>query len=314
MSVPNISVIIPTLNSARFVGEAIGSVLKQTVPVSEILLVDGGSRDGTIEVARQTGGPLQVLSNESGGRPGARNTGLRRVTGDFIALLDSDDLWVSDKLAVQLDFFHKHPEIEMVFGDMALFKQADDPDDPEILDATVHDYLRHNPANLERLLECLFAVNFIPTSSVIFRKSCLQTVGFMNEKFSHCEDYEYWLRFAANVRVGFLDRVLVRRRMHETNAMSDAYAQNCEATLLLLNEWSQRGDLSQGARRMLSRRTVLVQYNLSSHLLKCGRFEEARHRLRRLAKGNEKIQIHLRLKILAKTLLAGWKCRSNGEL
>lgn len=312
MSVPRISVVIPTLNSARFISDAIGSVLKQTVPAAEILLVDGGSSDNTAEVARRLGGPLQVLSQKSGGRPGARNAGLRRAIGDYIALLDSDDVWVPDKMAAQLAFFQKHPEIEMVFGDMALFQKADDPDEPEILDAEIHEYLRRNPATLERLLECLFTVNFVPTSSVMFRKSCMQTVGYMNECFSHCEDYEYWLRFAANARVGFLDRVLVRRRIHETNAMSDAYVQNCEATLLLLEQWRGRSGLSQDARRKLSWRTVLVQYNLSSHHLKSGRFEEARQQFRRLAAGDEKIQISLRLKILAKTLLAGWRCKSNG--
>jgi glycosyltransferase involved in cell wall biosynthesis len=134
MNAPKISVIIPTLNSVRFIGEAIDSALNQSVPVSEILVVDGGSRDGTVEAARKIGGPVQVLSQEGRGRPGARNTGLRRATGDFIALLDSDDLWVPGKLAAQLDFFKKYSEIEMVFGDMALFARADDANVPEILD------------------------------------------------------------------------------------------------------------------------------------------------------------------------------------
>ena len=306
MNTPKISVIIPTLNSARFLGGAIDSVLKQSVPVSEILVVDGGSNDGTVEVAQKIGGPVQILTQEGRGRPGARNTGLRRASGDFIAFLDSDDLWVPDKLAAQLDFFQKHPEIEMIFSDMALFKRPDDPDEPEILDADVHDYLRRDPVNPGRLLECLFTVNFIPTSSVVFRKSCLQTVGFMNEEFLHCEDYEYWLRFAAHSRAGFLDRVLVRRRMHDANAMSDAFVQNCEASLLILNRWRKWSGLTGSAGQILAQRTVMIRYNLSSHLLKCGRSGEASGQLRQIVKdGNGQIPFVLRLKILAKTLFAG---------
>jgi glycosyltransferase involved in cell wall biosynthesis len=304
MNAPKISVIIPTLNSVQFIGEAIDSVLKQSVPVSEILLVDGGSRDGTVEMARKIGRPVQVLSQEGRGRPGARNTGLRRAAGDFIALLDSDDLWVPGKLAAQLDFFQKHPEVEMVFGDMALFKQIDDPDEPEILDAKVHDYLRRSPVNAGQLLECLFAVNFIPTSSVVFRKSCLQTVGFMNEQFLHCEDYEYWLRFAANSQTGYLEQVLVRRRMHDANAMNDAYIQNCEATIAILNQWRKWNGLTRNASQTLLRRLVLVQYNLSSHLLKCGRSDEGYDHLRQIKDRHGKIPIWLRLKIMSKTLLA----------
>lgn len=307
MSVPKISVIIPTLNSARFISEAIDSVLKQSVPASEILLVDGGSHDGTVEIARQMSDMVRVLSQEGRGRPGARNTGLRQATGKLIAFLDSDDLWVPDKLATQLDFFQRHPEMEMTFGDMALFKHADDPNTPEILDAKVHEYLRGNPTHLTQLLECLFTVNFIPTSSVAFRKICLQSVGYMNETFLHCEDYEYWLRFAASARVGYLDRVLVRRRMHDSNAMNNACIQNCEAVLLLLDEWRKRGGLSRNARLKLSQRAVLVQYNLSCHLLNCGRFEEACRHLHQLANAEEKIQMPLRMKILAKIWLARWR-------
>jgi GT2 family glycosyltransferase len=247
---------------------------------------------------------VQVLPQEGRGRAGARNTGLRRAAGDCIALLDSDDLWVPGKLAAQLDFFEKHPEVEMVFGDMALFRRTDDPDEPEILDAKVHEYLRRSPVNGKRLLDCLFAVNCIPTSSVIFRKSCLRTVGFMNEQFMHCEDYEYWLRFAAKSQTGYLEQTLVRRRMHDANAMNDARIQNYEADIAILDQWRNKNGLTVNARETLLRRAVLVQYNLSSHLLKCGRADEGYYHLRQIKDRHGEIPVWLRLKIMAKTLLA----------
>jgi len=302
MSKPKISVIIPTLNSARFVGEAIDSVLKQSVPVCEILVVDGGSTDGTVEIVRTKSELVQVLTQEGHGRAGARNTGLRQASGDYIALLDSDDLWIPDKLANQIYLFQKYPKVEMVFGDMALFT-CDQQDTPEILDKKIYDYLRCNPVNPQRMMECLFTVNFIPTSSVIFKKSCLQKVGYMAEEFSHCEDYEYWLRFAANSQIGYLQQTLVRRRMHDANAMKNAYAQNCEALLQLFNQWRKKSGLTRESFRILLRRIASIQYDLSSHLIKHGLFLEGYKHLREIQNDNLEISIALRAKIFAKTAL-----------
>jgi glycosyltransferase involved in cell wall biosynthesis len=306
MSAPKISVVIPTLNSARFVGEAIDSILKQSVPVGEILVVDGGSTDETPAIVRAKSGLVQVLSQEGRGRAGARNTGLRRATGDFIALLDSDDLWAADKLAIQFDFLREHPEVEFVFGDMANFTDGESEDVPEILDAKVHDYLKQNPANPLRMLECLLKLNLIPTSSVLFKKTCLQSVGFMNEEFTHCEDYEYWLRFAENSRMGFVAQILARRRLHGSNAMNDAYVNNCEATLKLLYYWRKKNDLTSDASSTLLQRIALIRYNLSSHLLKSGRFADAYELLRDLRRDGGKTSAPSRFKVWLKFHSAKW--------
>jgi glycosyltransferase involved in cell wall biosynthesis len=300
MSAPRISVIIPTLNSVRFVGEAIDSVLKQSVSVSEILVVDGGSTDGTQELVRAKNPLVRVLSQEGRGRAGARNTGLRRASGDFIALLDSDDLWVADKLAVQFDFLREHSEVEFVFGDMANFTEGKCEDVPEILDAEVHDYLRQNPANPARMLEFLLKANFVPTSSVLFKKSCLQSVGFMNEEFPHCEDYEYWLRFAEISRMGFVARILAHRRLHGSNAMNEAYVQNCEATLTLLKRLRQKTGLSAVVGRTLAHRIALIQYDLASELIKRHRFKDALSQLGELRSDDLDGSTLLRLKVLLK--------------
>jgi glycosyltransferase involved in cell wall biosynthesis len=304
MNAPRVSVIIPTLNSGRYVGAAIDSVLKQSVPVCEILVVDGGSTDGTQNLVREKSELVRVLPQEGRGRAGARNTGFRRTAGDFIALLDSDDLWVADKLAAQLIFLGEHPEVEFVFGDMANFSGGESGDLPEILDEKVHDYLRHNPVNPARMLECLLKVNFIPTSSVLFKKSCLQSVGLMNEEFIHCEDYEYWLRFAENSRMGFVARMLVRRRLHGSNAMNDAYVQNCEATLKLLKCLGQKDGLSTEAGRTLLHRIASVQYDLASDLIKRRRFKDAATQLGDLRSEDLNGSLILRLKVLLKYVAA----------
>jgi glycosyltransferase involved in cell wall biosynthesis len=304
MNGENISVIIPTLNSARFVGEAIQSVLKQSVAVREILVVDGGSTDGTQKLVSQISPLVRILSQEGRGRAGARNTGMRQAVGDFIALLDSDDLWVVDKLEVQFKFFREHPDVEFIFGDMSNFIHGRDGDVLEILDGEAHDYLRDNPADPKRLLEFLFRVNFVPTSSVLFKKSCLRDIGFMNELFAHSEDYEYWLRFAAGTRVGFVDQVLVRRRLHDSNAMKNAYVAISEATLELLNQWRKKSDLQPETSKALLCRIASLQYNLSSRLIKSGRFKDAYSYLRQIQSEDFKTEPLMKLKICVKTLVA----------
>jgi hypothetical protein len=194
--------------------------------------------------------------------------------------------------------------VEFVFGDMANFSGGESGDLPEILDEKVHDYLRHNPVNPARMLECLLKVNLIPTSSVLFKKSCLQSVGLMNEEFIHCEDYEYWLRFAENSRMGFVARMLVRRRLHGSNAMNDAYVQNCEATLKLLKCLGQKDGLSTEAGRTLLHRIASVQYDLASDLIKRRRFKDAATQLGDLRSEDLNGSLILRLKVLLKYVAA----------
>jgi glycosyltransferase involved in cell wall biosynthesis len=231
-----ISVVIPTFNRAAFIGDAIRSVLEQSVPVTEILVVDGGSTDDTRKIAEGFGPLVHWLPQEGKGVAAARNTGFRRAKGDWIALLDSDDLWYKDKLRAQSDLLNLNPEIDFVFGDMALFTADADNDAPEILDLEAHQFLVSKADNLAGILEYLFRFNFVPTSSVLFRRSCLERVGYMDENLKHCEDYDYWLRFACHCRLGFVNRVLVKRRMHDANTMRGAYADNCEATLHVLEQ------------------------------------------------------------------------------
>jgi len=232
---PSVSVVIPTLNRAEYIGQAIRSVLEQNEPVSEILVVDGGSTDATREIAESFGAVIHWLPQEGKGAAGARNTGFRHARGSWIALLDSDDWWLKDKLRAQFYFLARHPGVDFIFGDMALVEAGSDNDTPEILDASAHQYLVTNAGRLDGILEHLFRFNFVPTSSVLFRKSCLEKVGFMDETLQHCEDYDYWLKFACRCRMGFVNQVLAKRRIHGGNTMRGAYLDNCEATLVVFD-------------------------------------------------------------------------------
>lgn len=112
----SISVIIPAYNAARFIGDALESVLGQTVPPDEIIVVDDGSTDETEAEVKKFDGNITYIYKENGGVSSARNRGLELVNGDLITFLDADDVWVENKLEMQLDLLRKKPEYEIIIG------------------------------------------------------------------------------------------------------------------------------------------------------------------------------------------------------
>jgi glycosyltransferase involved in cell wall biosynthesis len=115
-----VSVVIPVWNCEAYVGEAVASVLAQRHPV-EILLVDDGSTDGSVEAALRAAPELTVVRRANGGIGAARNSGVRQSRGELLAFLDSDDRWTAGKLARQIGLLEARPELDMVFGQVRQF-------------------------------------------------------------------------------------------------------------------------------------------------------------------------------------------------
>src|SRR5262249_11794648 len=115
VSAPRVSVVIPAYNAARTLEATVASALAQTVSDLEVVIVDDGSGDETLAVARSLADPrIRVLSQPEGGAAAARNTGLEAATGRYVALLDADDLWLTDKLERQLAMLEAEPEVQAI--------------------------------------------------------------------------------------------------------------------------------------------------------------------------------------------------------
>jgi glycosyltransferase involved in cell wall biosynthesis len=112
---PTISAIVPVHDGERFLADALGSVLAQTRPPDEVIVVDDGSSDRSGEIARGFPG-VRVLQQPNGGQARALNRGVAESRGEYLAFLDADDRWLPDKLALQLEAFDAEPELELVFG------------------------------------------------------------------------------------------------------------------------------------------------------------------------------------------------------
>ena len=189
-----VSVIIPVYNRARPVTRAIDSVLKQTRPPLEIIVVDDGSTDETPDVLRQYGSKIKIIRQAHRGVSAARNRGIRSSRGQWIALLDSDDEWMPKKLAMAEEFHHAHPEY-LIFQSEEIW---------------IRKGKRVNPKKKHRkyggwIFKQSLPLCIVSPSAVIFHRSLLEQVGLFDESFPVCEDYDLWLRVTRRFPVG-LDR------------------------------------------------------------------------------------------------------------
>ena len=197
---PLVSCIIPVWNSERFIGEAIGSVLAQTYSPIELIVVDDGSTDNTAQVVYDAFPDALYVRQENAGSVVARNNGLTRASGEFIAFLDSDDRWLAHKIERQLAEFTLHPELGCVISRVRLFWEA--------LAAEEAAY-RHD--NREEVVGCA-------NSTMLVLHSAFRAVGNFRADLPHTAAPEWFGRFNdAGYVMGTVQEVLVERRMHVDN-------------------------------------------------------------------------------------------------
>jgi len=209
---PLITVIITCYNIKDYVQSAIHSVLVQSYPPIEIIVVDDGSSDGT-ESALETyvsDGRIIYIRKENGGPSSARNCGIRHATGDLIALLDGDDLWEPEKLESQVAAFNDNGTVGMVFCDFSTF----DDHGNVACQKNASLYGHCKPVEFDYLLS---RNNFIYPSTVMIHRQIIETIGYFDESLRGPEDYDMWLRISRQFKVIGMVNSLVRIRQHSAN-------------------------------------------------------------------------------------------------
>lgn len=205
----SVSVIIPTYNYGRFVGEAIESVLAQTLRAREVIVVDDGSTDDTAEVLRRYKGHIQIVRQQNGGVSAACNNGARLATGKLLAFLDADDVWLPRKLECQVGRFIEEPELGLVHCGV------------EEIDANGN-VLRTRLEGLEgwvarEMLLYRRAVILGGGSGAVISKDAFHAVGGFDERIAVSQDWDIHYRVAVRWKVGFVPEVLLRYRLHGSN-------------------------------------------------------------------------------------------------
>ena len=206
-----VSVILPVYNGAQFVSRAIESVLNQTYKELELIVVDDGSSDNSLDVVQSyANSRLKVFTKQNGGPASARNFGIQHCSGEYVALIDQDDIWYPTKLEKQIAVLEK-TNCALVHCDAVSI--CEDGSRPPQQWSVLY------PPISDNVFKKLWQQNFILCSSVLFRKSIIQEIGLLSEdnKCLGVDDKEYWLRIALKYEIGYVPEVLVERRVHKTN-------------------------------------------------------------------------------------------------
>jgi glycosyltransferase involved in cell wall biosynthesis len=211
MTPPLVSVVIATYNTGRYLPETLESVLAQTYPRREIIVVDDGSTDGTAALMRRLPADVQYVRRAHRGLARARNTGLSLATGDYIALLDADDLWLPDKLAVQVEVAARHPQSGLIACDGIRFGEGIHP--ARLLYGAPARALDRRPegeitGDFHR--DFIAAVPIGCPGQVLIPRRVIDRVGPFADLLA--QDYDYYLRIAQRLPVTLHRHVLVRYR------------------------------------------------------------------------------------------------------
>jgi glycosyltransferase involved in cell wall biosynthesis len=212
---PIVSIIVPTYNGVRYIAETIQSILQQTYKDFEIIVIDDGSTDETVQVIHSFGKKVRYFYQSNRGPASARNIGIQQAKGKYIALIDHDDLWLPNKLEKQVPILEKMPGVGLVYSDAFNF-YTDSNECPN----TCFD-LKQPYAG--KVFKYLFIGNFIPNLTVLVRKECFEKIGYfdVSGKMRMTDDYHMWLQVSQQYDFEYIDQPLAKFRRHQNNMSRD---------------------------------------------------------------------------------------------
>ncbi len=250
---PQISVVIPAYNAARWIAETVESVLAQTFQDFEIIVVDDGSTDETAAAVAKFK-RVKCIHQVNGGLSSARNAGIRAAMGEYIAFIDADDLWVHDKLDAQMALL-KQTGLAWVYSDAYAF-------DSETR-SFLFEFSQMRYQHEGDVLQSLLLEDFIPMPTPILKRHVFDEVGFFTEdtNLHSAEDWDMWLRTAAKYPVGFVKRPLAMYRVHPASMIQSAlpsvlYTANLNVIELAVSREPSR--LANLKKRAVSRSSVRI--------------------------------------------------------
>lgn len=200
-----VSVVIPVYNAEKHLEETLASVFAQTYPHIEIVAVDDGSKDRSIQILEQYPGRIHVVKQTNAGAAVARNRGVQEAKGKWVAFLDADDLWTPDKVQRQLEacsgYAWSHTDSVFVGGVNDGRKDSD-----------------FTKKHQGQILEQLICSNFIGTSTLMIQRQVFLDAGGFDESLRSIQDWELWIRIARQHPIGFVDAPLMKYRVHAVSA------------------------------------------------------------------------------------------------
>ncbi len=289
---PKISVIIPSYNCAAYLATAVESVLAQTYTDHEIIVVDDGSTDTTAAAIAPYLDRVQFIRQANKGLPGARNTGIRASTGELIALLDADDSWLPQKLALQLPAFDD-PSVGIVYSDFSVQYS-----DGRFLDS----YLANRPLASEGfIVDSYIRSRYLFPSTMVLRREAMEGCGLFDEEMVAAEDIELFARICLRWKVVRIPQALMIRTegVHNITANTEKLSRY---TILAFHKILQREPAMPAPTKATLHKELALQYWYRGYAdFQAGR-SSARQNLIRAAR-YDKSKLRVYLPLLLATLL-----------
>jgi glycosyltransferase involved in cell wall biosynthesis len=228
------SVILPYYNGSRYIRETVASVLGQTYKDLELLLIDDGST-----IVKDSDFLLNLIESEkderikyyrknNGGLSDARNFGVEKCTGEFIAFIDQDDLWDNDKLRLQAEVFASSPGTKFICTDAGIIGEQNG-------EMRIGEKWGFKDGIIPDTFGKLIKGNFVACSSIAFRRTAIHEVGYSSKAYAVVPDYEYFLRFSEKMDFYFISQSLLSYRLHEGNTTKQSLKGACEVISVLFD-------------------------------------------------------------------------------
>jgi glycosyltransferase involved in cell wall biosynthesis len=208
---PTFSIVIPTYQAADLVGDAVESALAQTQPALEVIVVDDGSTDATADVLRHFGERITVIRKENGGEASAKNAGITAARGDFVAILDADDVFLPRRIQRLADLAAARPDLDLLTTDAFVVVGGQQ---------VRRCFTEQFPFAATGQRAAILRANFLPFAAV--RRQAAVEIGLFDERLRHVPDWDLWLRMIlAGARAGMVPEPLAEYRIRPTSVSSD---------------------------------------------------------------------------------------------
>lgn len=233
-----ISVIIPTYNRTDVLPRCLDSVFRQTRPADEVIVIDDGSNDGSSKLITAEYPQVKLIQQANGGVSLARNRGIRQASGEWIALLDSDDEWLPEKLAQQEQHMESNPNAILIHTEEIWIRNG----------TRVNAMDKHQKRGGNIFHHCLPLCCISPSSAMI-RRDVFDVIGYFDEDLPACEDYDLWLKICSRWPVEFIDEPLLIKYGGNADQLSRKHWGMDRFRIYALNKLLDSGELNSEQRQ-----------------------------------------------------------------
>ena len=255
---PTVSVVIPSYNNARYIGQTLDSIKAQTFSDYEVIVVNDGSedREELERVLESHPLPIVYISQENKGVSAARNAAIRIARGEFYAQLDADDQWTPDYLEVQLGILRENPDVALVYPNARIIGDA----------APVElEFMKVSPSEGDVTFEALVRQQCTVLTCVTARMSAIRDAGMFDESLRSCEDFDLWLRLVKHGgKILYHRRILALYRRHQGSLSSDRVWM-LRHLLAVFEKWARTANLSPAELAVVNEQIVVNRSELRLH-------------------------------------------------